>query len=50
MEQSRLNTFVDWPISLQQKPAELAAAGFFYSGRGDKVYCFSCGIGKKIIQ
>ncbi|KAM7357819.1 death-associated inhibitor of apoptosis 1-like [Cochliomyia hominivorax] len=39
---NRLQTFVDWPISLKQKPEQLAEAGFFYNGIGDNVVCFSC--------
>lgn len=39
----RINSFIDWPISLSQKPEDLADAGFFYSGRGDTIICFHCG-------
>ncbi len=31
-EQTRLLSFTDWPQAMPQKPAELAAAGFFYLG------------------
>ncbi|AKR17350.1 IAP-3 [Urbanus proteus nucleopolyhedrovirus] len=44
---TRLKSFDDWPKSLQQKPTQLAEAGFFYSGRGDKVVCFYCDGGLK---
>ncbi|XP_065361636.1 death-associated inhibitor of apoptosis 1-like [Calliphora vicina] len=43
----RLQTFVDWPRSMKQKPAELAEAGFYYMGVGDSVKCFSCQGGLK---
>jgi hypothetical protein len=43
----RLQTFEDWPKSMHQTPSELSDAGFFYLQRGDKVKCFSCGIGIK---
>ena len=33
-----------WPPSIPVKPDELAAAGFYYTGMGDKVSCFYCGI------
>lgn len=45
--QSRLGTFKDWPISLKQKPKDMAEAGFFYTGKGDKTVCFYCGLGTK---
>lgn len=45
-KQRRVNTFKDrWPIQMTQKADELAACGFFYSGEGDKVICFHCGMG-----
>jgi len=37
----RMNTFQDWPVSFL-KPRDLAKAGFFYTGVGDKVVCFKC--------
>jgi len=33
--------------SLAQKPSVLASAGFFYTGIGDRVICFYCGLGLK---
>ncbi|KAK3603524.1 hypothetical protein CHS0354_027940 [Potamilus streckersoni] len=42
---SRLESFRGWPSYLQQKPADLAAAGFYYVGVGDCVRCFFCGGG-----
>ena len=40
----RLESFINegWPIGLAQKPKTLAAAGFFYFGRGDEVVCYYC--------
>lgn len=45
--ESRLATFDNWPKSLKQKPAELAEAGFYYTGVGDQTLCFYCGGGLK---
>jgi baculoviral IAP repeat-containing protein 7/8 len=42
--QDRLRTFDTWPIQLRQRPEELAAAGFYYSGKGDVTICHHCGI------
>ncbi|OWF49041.1 E3 ubiquitin-protein ligase IAP-3 [Mizuhopecten yessoensis] len=39
----RLLSFQQWPKALAQKPRVLAAAGFYYKGRGDIVQCFCCG-------
>lgn len=44
---ARLDSFKDWPLSLRQKPKELADAGFFYTGHGDKTKCFYCDGGLK---
>ncbi|KAK6486086.1 inhibitor of apoptosis protein isoform X1 [Huso huso] len=41
-EQDRLDTFQNWPLA-NITPSELAKAGFFYLGQGDRVACFSCG-------
>ncbi|XP_030637248.1 baculoviral IAP repeat-containing protein 2 [Chanos chanos] len=41
-EQDRLDTFQNWTITTIT-PAELAKAGFYYLGQGDRVACFSCG-------
>ncbi|CAG9562710.1 unnamed protein product [Danaus chrysippus] len=46
-EDARLRTFSDWPRSMRQKPEELAEAGFFYTGQGDKTKCFYCDGGLK---
>ncbi|CAH0730639.1 unnamed protein product, partial [Brenthis ino] len=43
----RLLSFEDWPLAMRQKPEDLAEAGFFYTGRGDRTKCFHCGGGLK---
>lgn len=40
---TRLRSYNEWPKYMKQKPIELSAAGFFYTGVGDRVKCFSCG-------
>lgn len=45
--ESRLKTFEGWPPQISQKPEELAKAGFYYTGKGDQVLCFHCGLGLK---
>ncbi|AAP29821.1 inhibitor of apoptosis 3 [Choristoneura fumiferana multiple nucleopolyhedrovirus] len=42
IEAARLRTFTEWPRGLKQRPEKLAEAGFFYTGRSDKVKCFYC--------
>lgn len=44
---ARMQTFRDWPRSMRQKPEDLAEAGFFYTGQGDKTKCFYCDGGLK---
>lgn len=44
-ETLRLQTFEMWPKTLKQTPQELAAAGFFYTQKDDRVICFCCGGG-----
>lgn len=46
-EAARLASFKDWPRSMRQKPQDLAEAGFFYTGKGDKTKCFYCDGGLK---
>ncbi|NP_076477.3 baculoviral IAP repeat-containing protein 3 isoform X1 [Rattus norvegicus] len=41
-EKARLLTYQTWPLSFLS-PAELAKAGFYYTGPGDRVACFACG-------
>lgn len=47
IEADRLKSYEDWPTSLKQKPKQLSDAGFFYTGKSDRVKCFSCGGGLK---
>lgn len=44
---ARLRSFSDWPRCMPQKPEDLADAGFFYTGQGDKTKCFYCDGGLK---
>ncbi|XP_036282080.1 baculoviral IAP repeat-containing protein 2 isoform X2 [Pipistrellus kuhlii] len=41
-EQARLLTYHPWPLTFLS-PSELARAGFYYIGPGDRVACFACG-------
>ena len=40
----RLISFDNWPKQMRPTPLDLAGAGFYYTGYGDSVRCFSCGI------
>ncbi|XP_068122959.1 baculoviral IAP repeat-containing protein 2 [Hyperolius riggenbachi] len=40
-EEARLRTYSNWPVTFLN-PADLAKAGFYYVGPGDKVACFAC--------
>lgn len=40
-----MKSFASWPKGIKQRPQELVEAGFFYSGKGDEIICFSCAIG-----
>lgn len=42
-ERNRLNTFRNWPSSVPVDPTRIAKAGFYYTGDGTEVQCFSCG-------
>jgi len=44
---SRIESYKSWPIGLKLRPQELAEAGFFYTGLGDKTICYQCGGGLK---
>ena len=45
---ARLATFKNWPKHhVGPKPADLALAGFYYGGFGDRVICFCCELGIK---
>lgn len=41
-KEARLKSFVNWPIFIAQHKRDLSNAGFFYTGRADKVICYSC--------
>ncbi|XP_032225383.2 uncharacterized protein LOC5501165 [Nematostella vectensis] len=38
----RLESYIHWPENCPVRPRELAMAGFYYTGCGDQVRCFSC--------
>ena len=40
----RVKSFLYWPKQLTQKPEQLISSGFYYTGRGDRVTCFFCGL------
>ena len=44
---ARIKTFTTWPLALKQSKQKMAEAGFFYSGKSDKVHCYYCGKGLK---
>jgi baculoviral IAP repeat-containing protein 7/8 len=46
-ESNRVHTFNEWPIDAKKSKLQLAQAGFYYTGKGDRVICFSCGGGFK---
>ncbi|XP_043280002.1 baculoviral IAP repeat-containing protein 7-B-like isoform X2 [Venturia canescens] len=41
MEEVRLRSYSTWPVPFLD-PAKMAAAGFYYTGEGDKAKCFEC--------
>ena len=43
----RMVTFNSWPKQMVQKPEEMVSSGFYYTGHGDVVQCFHCGISLK---
>lgn len=43
-EANRLKTFEKWDVSYKVSACRLANAGFFSTGNGDEVECFSCGL------
>lgn len=47
VEAKRLESYGDWPKTMRQKPQQLSDAGFYYTGKGDRVCCFCCGGGLK---
>jgi hypothetical protein len=40
----RLHSYSNWPLSSVVTSYQLASVGFFYTGEGTKVVCFSCGL------
>lgn len=46
-EIQRLDSFKSWPLALKQRPSDFTDSGLFYTGNGDKVVCFCCGLGLK---
>lgn len=42
--EDRLNTFETWSSQIIPNKYQLCKAGFYYSGTGDRVICFSCKI------
>lgn len=46
-EINRVHSFRDWPPSLRPKRDDFNNSGLFYTGNGDRVVCFSCGLGLK---
>ena len=44
---NRAETFISWPKQIVQKPDQMVSSGFYYTGRGDVVQCFYCGISLK---
>lgn len=47
VEAARLDSFAGWPLRMRQTPAQLADAGFYYTGQGDQTLCYQCGGGLK---
>lgn len=46
-EIQRLDSFKSWPLALKQRPTDFVDSGLFYTGHGDRVVCFCCGLGLK---
>jgi hypothetical protein len=44
MYEDRLQSFKQWPRQILPDKYNLARAGFIYTGVGDIVQCFGCGI------
>lgn len=43
-EQNRLRTFAEWPTNAAVGADRIAKAGFYYTGTGQTVECFACGV------
>lgn len=41
-EEERIKSFSSWPVHFPVDPNRLAKAGFYFTGVGDEVVCFSC--------
>ena len=41
------HTFITWLKQMSQKWHEMVTSGFYYTGRGDVVQCFHCGLALK---
>lgn len=46
-EINRVHSFKQWPQALTPTKNDFNETGLFYTGNGDKVICFSCGLGLK---
>ena len=46
----RLKSFKDWPLALPETPQNLAAAGFYYTGKSDICLCYVCSLGVRDIR
>ena len=44
---NRADTFISWPKQIVQKPDQMISSGFYYTGCGDVVQRFYCGISLK---
>lgn len=42
--EDRLETFQNWPRQIWPDKFSIAQAGFYYTGQGDIVKCFTCGV------
>ena len=42
--EDRMASFQYWPRALNQKPANLVDAGFYYTKIGDRVRCYACSL------
>lgn len=42
--EDRLETFQNWPRQISPDKFSIAQAGLYYTGQGDIVKCFTCGV------
>lgn len=47
LEIDRIDSFEHWPQAMSPKRDDFINTGLFYTGNGDKVICFGCGVGLK---